>query len=118
MEKFSEILKQFNSKQRIFVLILLLIFSSGTYLVTNYFKVDDCKPVIEKNKELINYIVQIQDMILIYKNEGAIEGTTEGTTEGVTKKMIYPLVRTNNTLILDSIMMITQDAIIKNERFN
>lgn len=109
MEKFSEILKQFNSKQRLLVLILLLFFSSGTYIVTNYIKADSCETVLKKNKELLDYIVQIQDMILIYKNPVANTDTTVRATKEV--MLSAPVIQFNdNTSILDSILKVTEKA--------
>ena len=62
-KSFSEILKQFTTGQRLFVLVLLLMFSSGSYIVTNYFKTDDCRPLIEENLKLQEDFVKISQLI-------------------------------------------------------
>lgn len=65
MEYFSNILKEFNSKQKIFVLILLLVFTSVTSILTTYFTSDynSCSAIVEENKSLLEDYVVITKMI-------------------------------------------------------
>ena len=62
-KSFSEILKQFTTGQRVFVLVLLLMFSSGSYVITNYLKTDDCRPLIEENLKLQDDFIKISQLI-------------------------------------------------------
>lgn len=62
-KSFSEILKQFTTGQRVFVLVLLLMFSSGSYIITNYLKTDDCRPLIEENLKLQSDFIKISELI-------------------------------------------------------
>jgi len=68
MKYFSEILEQFTTEQKIFVLILLLVFSSGTLLVTQYLKNSDCRPLIE-NQKLIEDFTKVSSMVRELKLE-------------------------------------------------
>lgn len=63
MENFADILKQFSIGQRVFVLLVLLVFSSGTYLAGQYFKQDSCQAVIDENLELQKDFLTISKMI-------------------------------------------------------
>ena len=69
MKYFSEILEQFTTEQKIFVLILLLVFSSGTLLVTQYLKNSDCRPLIEENQKLIEDFTKVSSMVRELKLE-------------------------------------------------
>lgn len=63
MKYFSNILSQFTSQQRLLVLIVLLVFTSGTYLLSTLLKQDDCKMLIDENLELQNDLVTISRMV-------------------------------------------------------
>jgi hypothetical protein len=65
MEYISNILKEFNSKQKLFVLVLLLIFTSITSILTTYLTSDynSCSVIIEENKALLEDYVVITKMI-------------------------------------------------------
>jgi hypothetical protein len=65
MKYFVEILKQFTIKQRIFVLVLLLFFSSLTYITTTYLKSghNSCEELIKLNQKYVHDFVIISDMI-------------------------------------------------------
>ena len=63
MEFITNILKEFNSKQKLFVLLLLLVFTSLTSIVTTYLTSDynSCSEIVKENRELL------QDYIVISK---------------------------------------------------
>ncbi len=69
MKYFAEILEQFTMGQKIFVLILLLVFSSGTFLVSQYLKRSDCQSLVEENKNLIDDFVKVSSMVRELKLE-------------------------------------------------
>ena len=63
MKYFVNILKQFTQSQRLIVLILLLSFSTGGILISQYLKTDDCKPLIEENLKMQNDFAKISAML-------------------------------------------------------
>ena len=63
MKYFVNILKQFTQAQRLIVLVLLLSFSTGGILVSQYLKTDDCKPLIEENLKMQNDFARISAML-------------------------------------------------------
>lgn len=63
MKWFSDILKEFNPKQRLIVLLILLVFSSLTMITTSYLKTDDCRELVDENIQLQNDIVYISGLI-------------------------------------------------------
>jgi hypothetical protein len=63
MKYFYNILSQFTGQQRLLVLIMLLVFTSGTYLTSTLLKQDDCKMLIDENLELQNDLVTISRMV-------------------------------------------------------
>lgn len=63
MKYFVDILKQFNSTQRLVVLILLLSFTTGTYLTSQYLKTDDCRVLIDENLKMHEDFAKISSML-------------------------------------------------------
>lgn len=63
MKWFSDILKEFNPKQRLIVLLILLVFSSLTMITTSYLKTDTCRELVNENIQLQNDIVYISGLI-------------------------------------------------------
>ena len=63
MKYFVNILKQFTQAQRLIVLILLLSFTTGSYLVSQYLKTDDCKPIIDENIKMHEDFAKISAML-------------------------------------------------------
>ena len=63
MKYFVEILKQFTQAQRLTVLFLLLFFTTGSVLISQYLRVSDCQPLIEENIKLQNDFVKISEML-------------------------------------------------------
>ena len=66
MDFIANILKQFNSKQRMFILILLLVFTSMTSIITSYLSsgYNGCEPLIKQNQELLNDYIQISKLVV------------------------------------------------------
>lgn len=63
MKYFVNILKQFTQKQRLVVLIILLFFTTGSILISQYLKTDDCRPIIEENLKMQNDFVKILEIL-------------------------------------------------------
>ena len=53
LKEIPEIIKQFDSKQRLVVLILILVFISLTTISVTWLKGSDCSAVIKQNKDLV-----------------------------------------------------------------
>lgn len=70
MKYFVDILKQFTPAQRLVVLVLLLFFTSVTFLLPQYFKTDDCRPIIEENLKMHQDFVKISAML---RNQRTVE---------------------------------------------
>jgi hypothetical protein len=107
MKWFADVLDRFTHKERIFVLILLMVFSSFVYLGSNYFNsdkydelnskyeelsfkyielmnTDSCAPLREQNKQLLNDFVVVSNIIQTYR--GIMK---QSTTEPVVDMMRY-----------------------------
>jgi len=63
MGNFVAILKQFTPGQRLVVLLLLLAFTSGTYLAGAWMKTDDCRPLIEENLRMHSDFARVSAML-------------------------------------------------------
>ena len=60
---FADIIGKFGPRQRVFVLVVLLVFSSGTYLLGTYLKQDDCSDLRQENLDLHRDFIAISAMI-------------------------------------------------------
>jgi len=60
---FADIIGKFGHRQRVFVLVVLLVFSSGTYLLGTYLKQDDCSDLRRENIDLHRDFIAISQMI-------------------------------------------------------
>ena len=60
---FADIIGKFGHRQRVFVLVVLLVFSSGTYLLGTYLKQDDCSDLRRENLDLHRDFIAISAMI-------------------------------------------------------
>ena len=63
MKYFVDILKQFTQTQRLIVLVLLLSFTTGGVLLSQYFKTDDCRALIDENIKMQNDFAKISSML-------------------------------------------------------
>jgi hypothetical protein len=108
MKWFADVLDKFTPKERIFVLILLMVFSSFVYLGSNYFNsdkydelsgkyeelsfkyielmnTDSCAPLREQNKQLLNDFVVVSNIIRTYRDM-----MEQSTTQPIVSMMRYP----------------------------
>jgi len=60
---FADIIGKFGPRQRVFVLVVLLVFSSGTYLLGTHLKQDDCSDLRQENIDLHRDFIAISAMI-------------------------------------------------------
>lgn len=105
MKYFVEILKQFNSKQRVFVLGLLLFFTTGGVLLSQYFKTDDCRPLIEENLEMQKDFVKILQIL----REERLKNLQLDTIQILDETKNYPPPPpSSNSFIMDSIYSIAE----------
>jgi len=82
MKYFVNILKQFTQAQRLIVLILLLSFTAGSYLISQYLKTDDCRPFIEENLKMHNDFATISAMLRaqrLKENQIQLDTVTNGS---------------------------------------
>ena len=63
MKYFVDILKQFTPAQRLIVLVLLLSFTTGGVLTSQYLKTDDCRPLIQENLKMQEDFVKIVELL-------------------------------------------------------
>ena len=124
MKYFVEILKQFTMKQRIFVLVLLLFFSSLTYITTTYLKsgYNSCEELIKLNQKYVRDFVTISDMIRRQRmNElglgdenlldSGVQVPTSGRNPASESESSPPSSsspQTYNEVLLDSILSVTE----------
>ncbi len=105
MREFVNIIKQFNLRQRMSVLILLLFFTSTTYIVTTFFKsgYNDCREIIDENRQLLRDYIIISK--LIRESRVVEESYVDSSyfTE-LSKDFIIP----EDYYVMDSILTITE----------
>ena len=63
MKYFVDILKQFTQTQRLIVLILLLSFTTGGVLFSQYLKTDDCRALVEENLKMQDDFIKIVELL-------------------------------------------------------
>jgi hypothetical protein len=124
MKYIAEILKQFTRQQKIFVLVLLLVFISGTSIITSYLNSEQksCHEVIELNKQYLKDLVDISQLIQKQKIQDiqeqlqvVVDVPAEASPDD---NKIKPIVRTAPNIqkspVLDSILKISS----KYQKFN
>jgi len=111
MENFTNILKQFTSGQRIFVLILLLVFTSLTSVVTTYLTSDynSCGKIVKENRELLQDYILISQMIR-EQQIPPVQSTMILDTMPMTSSPIT-IIEVQDNGMLDSILAITEKHI-------
>ena len=65
MKYINDILKQFSKEQRILVLVILLIFTSSTYVASTYLKTEggSCSELMKENKQLVDDYCRICEIL-------------------------------------------------------
>ena len=106
MREFVNIIKQFNVRQRMSVLILLLFFTSTTFIVTTFYKsgYNDCRELIEENRQLLKDYIIISKLI---RESRVVEESYVDSTSSFTespKDFIIP----EEYYLMDSILIITE----------
>lgn len=108
MKYFVNILKQFTQAQRLIVLILLLSFTTGSYLISQYLKTDDCKPIIDENIKMHEDFAKISAMLRAerMKDERVVSDSMPAAGSEPDGSGVIQL-PTDNTL-MDSILSIAE----------
>lgn len=108
----SEIIGKFKNGQRLFVLILILFFTSGTYITTSYLNTKDSTKQEERIKQLENNIqsLQITQDGLISQNNKLILFITELNNMLIEKR--------NNDIKYSKEVLVEQPRILKSIRTN
>ena len=118
MKEIANILKQFNVKQRLIVLVIILFFITTGVVLDAYFKNTGCEPLIEQNKELVQTIVHIEKMITEYKEIVNEVENDPCLTEGAAAAIVDSAVTGSNSFteegygdpsmaMLDSVLAVT-----------
>ena len=118
MKEIANILKQFNVKQRLIVLVIILFFITTGVVLDAYFKNTGCEPLIEQNKELVQTIVHIEKMITEYKEIVNEVENDPCLTEGAAAAIVDSVVTGSNSFteegygdpsmaMLDSVLAVT-----------
>jgi hypothetical protein len=120
MKYITEILQQFTRQQRLVVLVIILFFSSFTFLLSTYFKSpqSSCGELMELNKKYVNDFITISNMIReerlnSIKQDSVATALVEAiyTDSGATSASsdIIPIVfEDRTTYIMDSILKLTE----------
>jgi hypothetical protein len=120
MKNISEILQQFTKQQRLVVLVIILFFSSFTFLLSTYLKSpqNSCEELMELNKKYVNDFITISNMIReerlnSIKQDSVASALVESiyTDSGTTSASsdIIPIVfEDRTTYIMDSILKLTE----------
>jgi hypothetical protein len=120
MKYITEILQQFTRQQRLIVLVIILFFSSFTFLVSTYFKSpqNSCGELMELNKKYVNDFITISNMI----REERLNNIKQDSVASTLVEAIYmdsastnaisdiiPIVfEDRTTYIMDSILKLTE----------
>ena len=122
---FADIIGKFGHRQRVFVLVVLLVFSSGTYLLGTYLKQDDCSDLRQENLDLHRDFIAISAMIrdlrahVTQHQEEALveEPVEEGVVETATDTIVViappPTEDTTETFNFDRIDQQMLDNILR-----
>lgn len=106
MREFVNIIKQFNVRQRMSVLILLLFFTSTTFIITTFYKsgYNDCREIIDENRQLLRDYIIISKLIRESRvvEESYVDSSSSFTESS--KDFVIP----NDYYVMDSILTITE----------
>lgn len=105
MKEFVNIIRQFNVRQRMSVLILLLFFTSTTFIVTTFFKsgYNDCREIIEENRQLLKDYIIISKLI----RESRVVEESYSDSSAYTEAYL-DFTKSNDYHLMDSILTITE----------
>ena len=104
MKYFVSILKQFSEPMRLIVLVLLLTTTTVSYLVAEYLKTDDCKPIIKENLKMHEDFAKISAMLRVerMKDQKVILDTIAIDNESTN------IIQLNDNSLMDSIFNIVE----------
>ncbi len=109
MKYFVNVLKQFTPAQRLTVLVLLLSFTTVSFLASEYLKTDSCRALIDENLKMHEDFAKISEMLRKQRLQGetmvdsaAAEAPAEPTGGSV------PAPAPENGAVMDSILHIAE----------
>ena len=111
MKYFVDILKQFTQTQRLVVLVLLLSFTTGSILISQYLKTDDCRALIDENIKMQNDFAKISAMLRearMVTQETLLDTVKIVQVESGSKPESHPMVIEDNSPIMDQIFKIAE----------
>jgi len=111
MKYFVDILKQFTQTQRLVVLILLLSFTTGGVLISQYLKTDDCRILIDENIKMHQDFAKISAMLRearMITQETLLDTVKIVQIDGGDKPESHPMVIEDNSPIMDQIFKIAE----------
>jgi len=108
MNYFADILKQFNPKQKVFILVILLFFTSITSIITNYLTSDynSCEKIVKENRELLEDYIKISN--LIKKQYDVLDEESAKVESSQTDSSIFV-----NPVVETTVQDVTMDSIMK-----
>lgn len=109
MNYFADILKQFNSKQKVFILVILLFFTSITSIITNYLTSDynSCEKIVRENRELLEDYIVISNLLkkqYVVSQVDSMATESSGTDTSIT--VVNEPENTVKDVMMDSIIKI------------
>lgn len=107
MNYFANILKQFTQTQRLIVLILLLSFTTGTYITSQYLKTDDCRAIIDENLKMHEDFAKISSML---RRKSMDENMTDSTMAMAGSKDESPAAENipGDIIVIDEVLKIAE----------
>ena len=107
MKYFVDILKQFTQTQRLVVLILLLSFTTGTYITSQYLKTDDCRAIIDENLKMHEDFAKISSML---RRKSMDENMTDSTMVMTRSKDEFPTTENipGDIIVINEILKIAE----------
>lgn len=104
---FSDVLKQFTPTQRLIVLVLLLSFTSGSLLLSQYLKTDDCRPIIEENIRMHQDFAKISAMLRNQVNSTERETVAPASSSADSSVLSPPVqIKDESSVAMDEILKI------------
>lgn len=117
----SEIIGKFKSGQRVFVLILILVFSSGTYIITSKFKKSDCSGYQTEINDLYSNVDKMQQnqnrLVKTNQELYLLLDSIQNMLIQKRKDDLKSLNKNSEPIILKSVQsgMVVNDSLIKND---
>lgn len=107
MKYIVNILKQFTPAQRLTVLILILSFTTVSFLASEYLKTDSCRALIDENLKMQDDFAKISEMLRKQRlQDGAM--TDSVAAEAPAEPTGGSVPTADNGVVMDSILHIAE----------